>query len=110
MPIHVKRIRSRDEDLLRQTGFDPSSSGSGFANLLLLIAQLYNQPGSRLHARLALEFWRPTGEHGGAAAVGLMPSSNELLTGRSPGPMSPPHVATGSRAAELEDMRQVRVY
>ncbi|TPP63753.1 hypothetical protein FGIG_01795 [Fasciola gigantica] len=76
MPNRVKEIRLRDENLLRRTGFDPASTGSGFANFLLLIAELYNQPGSRLHARFSLEYWWPSGE---LAVMGM--TTGGTLTG-----------------------------
>ncbi|CAH8493360.1 unnamed protein product [Schistosoma haematobium] len=107
MAVRVKEIRLRDEDILRSTGFDPSSTGHGFANFLLLIAQLYNQPGSRLHGRLGLEFWWPVGELINIAPVAL--GSNDLLSpstvDKSPRPKLHTY-GSQSRNAELDNIRQ----
>lgn len=111
MAVRVKEIRLRDEDILRSTGFDPSSTGHGFANFLLLIAQLYNQPGSRLHGRLGLEFWWPVGELTNIAPVAL--GSNDLLSpstvDKSPRPKFHTY-GSQSRNAELDNIRQVSFY
>ncbi|CAH8459245.1 unnamed protein product [Heterobilharzia americana] len=107
MTARVKEIRLRDEDLLRSTGFDPSTTGHGFANFLLLIAQLYNQPGSRLHGRLALEYWWPVGELVNITPVAL--GSGDLLsssvTNKSPRRKFSLY-GTRSRNAELDNIRQ----
>ncbi|KAK4473719.1 hypothetical protein MN116_002615 [Schistosoma mekongi] len=107
MAVRVKEIRLRDEDLLRSTGFDPSTTEHGFANFLLLIAQLYNQPGSRLHGRLALEFWWPVGELANVPPVAL--GSSDLLptsiTNKSLGPKFNTYGGQ-SRNAELDNIRQ----
>ncbi|XP_018645529.1 LOW QUALITY PROTEIN: hypothetical protein Smp_163040 [Schistosoma mansoni] len=107
MAVRVKEIRLRDEDILRSTGFDPSTTGHGFANFLLLIAQLYNQPGSRLHGRLGLEFWWPVGELTNIAPVAL--GSSDLLSpstaDKSPRPKFHTY-GSQSRNAELDNIRQ----
>lgn len=118
MPTRVKEIRLHDEDVLRRAGFDPSSTGSGFANFLLLISDLYNQPGSRLHARLALEYWWPSGEltgmgmttscgGGGGTLVGL--KGAEFLSGFRGLPARSPSKAAAlqGRNNETENIRQV---
>ncbi|CAL8096385.1 unnamed protein product [Calicophoron daubneyi] len=111
MPVRVKEIRLRDEDLLRRTGFDPSSSGAGFANLLLLIGELYDHLGSQLHARLALEFWWPAGELGGSGANKVNPAEVSLstgLVGRSP---SKNGVRSARmRTTEAENIRQASLF
>ncbi|KAH8849173.1 Nuclear pore complex protein Nup205 [Schistosoma japonicum] len=107
MPVRVKEIRLRDEDLLRSTGFDPSTTEHGFANFLLLIAQLYNQPGSRLHGRLALEFWWPVGELANVPPVALGSSDmlSTSITNKSLGPKFNTYGGQ-SRNAELDNIRQ----
>ncbi|KAL3317435.1 hypothetical protein Ciccas_003906 [Cichlidogyrus casuarinus] len=65
MPLRVRELRLKDEECIRRSGQDPSQQGSGFARLLNLLSDLYDVPGSPLHARLSIEFW--------------WPSSNELL-------------------------------
>ncbi|CAH8493175.1 unnamed protein product [Schistosoma rodhaini] len=107
MAVRVKEIRLRDEDILRSTGFDPSTTGHGFANFLLLIAQLYNQPGSRLHGRLGLEFWWPVGELTNIAPVAL--GSSDLLSPSTADKSPRPKLHTygsQSRNAELDNIRQ----
>ncbi|TGZ75085.1 hypothetical protein CRM22_000586 [Opisthorchis felineus] len=110
MPARVKEIRLRDEDLLRRTGFDPSSNGSGFANFLLLIAELYDHPGSKLHARLALEYWWPAGELGAPAGETSSSARDLLLSGglisRS---QSKLHVVA-ARRTESEGARQASLF
>lgn len=97
MPVRIREIRLRDEDLLRNTGYDPSSNGHGFANFLLLIADLYNHPGSKFHSRLSLEYWWPMGEI----------STSEL---RRSGGMRGNFTGLGfSRNIEMESIRQVLI-
>lgn len=95
-PQSVREIRLHDEAIARRTGVDPSARGAGFAALLGLIANLYNVPGSPLHARLSLEYWWPAGE--------------------APAPSTPPTGILGTpfttssvsfRAGECENSRQV---
>nr|CAH8823220.1 unnamed protein product [Trichobilharzia regenti] len=107
MPARIKDIRLRDEDLLRSTGFDPSTTGHGFANLLLLIAQLYNQPGSRLHSRLALEYWWPVGELANITPA-VLGSNDYLSTGMARKSPRPKLIIYGaqSRNAEVDNIRQ----
>ncbi|KAA3678614.1 nuclear pore complex protein Nup205 [Paragonimus westermani] len=117
MPARVKEIRLKDEDLIRRTGFNPSSSGSGFANFLLLIAELYNQPGSKLHARLALEYWWPAGELAGVVMTGGGTASQSnttelLLAGgfltRSPSKSNV--LGVPARATESDNIRQASLF
>ncbi|VDP78336.1 unnamed protein product [Echinostoma caproni] len=116
MPNRVKEIRLRDEDMLRRAGFDPSSTGSGFANFLLLIAELYNQPGSRLHARLALEYWWPSGELAGmgltAGANLTGPLGSEFLPGLRGLPSRSPSKAAAvqGRTNEADNIRQASLF
>ncbi|KAF8568536.1 hypothetical protein P879_01301 [Paragonimus westermani] len=117
MPARVKEIRLKDEDLLRRTGFNPSSSGSGFANFLLLIAELYNHPGSKVHARLALEYWWPAGELAGVVMTGGGTASQSnttelLLAGgfltRSPSKSNV--LGAPARATESDNIRQASLF
>ncbi|KAF5403301.1 hypothetical protein PHET_03250 [Paragonimus heterotremus] len=117
MPARVKEIRLKDEDLLRRTGFNPSSSGSGFANFLLLIAELYNQPGSKLHARLALEYWWPAGELAGVVMTGggtvSQANTTELLLAgglitRSPSKSN--ILGASARTTESDNIRQASLF
>ncbi len=57
-PQNVRDIRLWDESVARRSGIDPAS----FAVFLDAFGQLYNAPGSSLHARLSLEYWWPAGE------------------------------------------------
>ncbi|CAH8468150.1 unnamed protein product [Schistosoma turkestanicum] len=109
MSARVKEIRLRDEDILRSTGFDPSTTGHGFANFLLFIAQLYNHPGSRLHGRLALEYWWPVSELANIVPVATASGTNDLLSpntaNKSPRPKFHPY-GNHSRNAEVDNIRQ----
>ncbi|KER24811.1 hypothetical protein T265_07599 [Opisthorchis viverrini] len=110
MPARVKEIRLRDEDLLRRTGFDPSSNGSGFANFLLLIAELYDHPGSKLHARLALEYWWPAGELGTPTGETSSSARDLLLSGGLISRSQSKLHAVAARRTESEGARQASLF
>ncbi|VEL17583.1 unnamed protein product [Protopolystoma xenopodis] len=67
LPMRVREIRLRDEELARRTGMDPSADGRGFANLLLLIGDIYSSDqsstgfGNPHTARLTLSYWWSAG-------------------------------------------------